>query len=102
IRRTTGEVVKLRFLAAASDSAEMKYLPARRQALGVYLPARNTQGPKLAVPALQLAPRSQSTTMAFVQLLSQLMKDPTIGKRVVPIVADEARTFGMQTLFRQF
>src|SRR5207249_5614894 len=58
--------------------------------------------PRLAVPHLQAAPRNQSTTMAFVQLLSQLMKDEAIGKRVVPIVADEARTFGMQTLFRQF
>jgi len=96
------DVAQLRFLHPASDSAEMKYLHARRQALGGYLPARSTQGPKLSVPTLQVAPRNQSTTMAFVQLLSQLMKDPTVGKRVVPIVADEARTFGMQTLFRQF
>jgi pyruvate dehydrogenase E1 component len=96
------DVAQLRFLHPASDSAEMKYLHARRQALGGYLPARSTQGPKLAVPTLQVAPRNQSTTMAFVQLLSQLMKHPTVGKRVVPIVADEARTFGMQTLFRQF
>jgi len=96
------DVAQLRFLHPAADSAEMKYLHARRQALGGYLPARRTHGPKLAVPALQLAPRNQSTTMAFVQLLAQLMKDAGIGKRVVPIVADEARTFGMQTLFRQF
>src|SRR5689334_1842740 len=96
------DVAQLRFLRPGPDSLEMKYLHARRQALGGYLPARSTQGPQLAVPALQLAPRNQSTTMAFVQLLSQLMKDPTLGKRVVPIVADEARTFGMQTLFRQF
>jgi pyruvate dehydrogenase E1 component len=54
------------------------------------------------VPALAAGERNQSTTMAFVQLLSQLMKDARIGPRVVPIVADEARTFGMQTLFRQF
>src|SRR5881394_1357174 len=96
------DVGQLRFLQPGPDSAEMKYLHARRQALGGYLPARSMQGPELAVPALQLAPRNQSTTMAFVQLLAQLMKDPGIGKRVVPIVADEARTFGMQTLFRQF
>jgi pyruvate dehydrogenase E1 component len=96
------DVAQLRFLHPGADSLEMKYLHARRQALGGYLPARSSQAPKLAVPALQVAPRNQSTTMAFVQLLSQLMKDPGIGKRVVPIVADEARTFGMQTLFRQF
>jgi len=96
------DVAQLRFLHPAPDSLEMKYLHARRQALGGYLPARSSQAPKLAVPALQVAPRNQSTTMAFVQILAQLMKDPAIGKRVVPIVADEARTFGMQTLFRQF
>ena len=96
------DVAQLRFLHPGADSPEMKYLHARRQALGGYLPARSSEAPKMAVPALQVAPRNQSTTMAFVQLLSQLMKDPSIGKRVVPIVADEARTFGMQTLFRQF
>ena len=96
------DVAQLRFLHPGEDSAEMKYLHARRQALGGYLPARSAQAPKLEVPALQAAPRNQSTTMAFVQLLSQLMKDARIGRHVVPIVADEARTFGMQTLFRQF
>src|SRR3989440_977899 len=96
------DVAQLRFLHPGEDSAEMKYLHARRQALGGYLPARSAQAPKLEVPALQVAPRNQSTTMAFVQLLSQLMKDARIGRHVVPIVADEARTFGMQTLFRQF
>ncbi len=96
------DAAQLRFLHPGADSLEMKYLHARRQALGGYLPARSSQAPKLAVPALQLAPRNQSTTMAFVQLLAQLMKDPAVGRRVVPIVADEARTFGMQTLFRQF
>src|SRR5436190_5805392 len=96
------DVAQLRFLQPGADSQEMRYLHARRQALGGYLPVRRREAPKFAVPALQAAPRNQSTTMAFVQLLSQLMKDPAIGKRVVPIVADEARTFGMQTLFRQF
>jgi pyruvate dehydrogenase E1 component len=96
------DVAQLRFLKPAADSAEMKYLHARRQALGGYLPARSSQAPKLAVPHLQASARNQSTTMAFVQLLSQLMKDEAIGPRIVPIVADEARTFGMQTLFRQF
>src|SRR5690349_20311070 len=96
------DVAQLRFLHPASDRQEMKYLHARRQALGGYMPARNAAAPKLAIPALQAPPRNQSTTMAFVLLLSQLMKDPLLGQRVVPIVADEARTFGMQTLFRQF
>jgi pyruvate dehydrogenase E1 component len=87
----------------------MKYLHARRQSLGGYLPARSGVAPKLEVPALsQFAKilegsnaREQSTTMAFVQILAQLLKDAVLGKRIVPIVADEARTFGMQTLFRQ-
>jgi pyruvate dehydrogenase E1 component len=96
------DVTQLRFLNPGPDSPELRYLKARREALGGYLPARSSASGRLAVPALQLAPRSQSTTMAFVQLLAQLLKDPSLGPRVVPIVADEARTFGMQTLFRQF
>jgi pyruvate dehydrogenase E1 component len=97
------DVAQLRFLHPGPDTPEMKYFHSRRQTLGGYLPARVTNAEKLVVPTLQLPPsRNQSTTMAFVQLLSQLMKDAGIGKRVVPIVADEARTFGMQTLFRQF
>jgi pyruvate dehydrogenase E1 component len=95
-------VTQLRFLHPGDDSPEIKYLKARRAALGGYLPARSSRAAQLCVPSLQAAPRNQSTTMAFVQLLAQLMKDPQLGKRVVPIVADEARTFGMQTLFRQF
>ena len=96
------EVAQARFLKPAPDSPEMKYLQARRQALGGYLPARSAAAPKLKVPPLAGGERNQSTTMAFVQLLSTLMKDEMIGQRIVPIVADEARTFGMQTLFRQF
>jgi pyruvate dehydrogenase E1 component len=95
-------VAQLRFLHPGADSAEIKYLHARRQALGGYLPARVSPSSKLKVPKLAGSERSQSTTMAFVQLLTQLMKDEAVGRRVVPIVADEARTFGMQTLFRQF
>jgi pyruvate dehydrogenase E1 component len=95
-------VARLSFLRPAADSAEMKYLEARRKALGGYVPQRAAKAQSLAVPALHAAERNQSTTMAFVQLLAQLMKDATLGARVVPIVADEARTFGMQTLFRQF
>jgi len=103
------DIEQVRFFKPAADAPEMKYLHARRQALGGYLPARSSVASKLAVSALaQFAKilegsngREQSTTMVFVQMLAQLLKDPALGKRIVPIVADEARTFGMQTLFRQ-
>ncbi len=95
------DVAQLRFFHPGPDSQEIKYLEARRKALGGYLPSRNRDCPKLAVPNLTVSERNQSTTMVFVQLLTQLLKDARLGPRVVPIVADEARTFGMQTLFRQ-
>ena len=103
------DVRNLRLFKPADDSPEMKYLHQRRQALGGYLPARAAKGEALPAPALESMAkylegtqgREQSTTMIFVQLLSQWLKDPNIGKRIVPIVADEARTFGMQALFRQ-
>src|ERR1041384_6528013 len=96
------DVAQLRFYHPGAASQEIRYLLERRKALGGYLPARKTTADSLAVPEVSLSARNQSTTMAFVQLLAQLMKDEKLGKRVVPIVADEARTFGMQTLFRQF
>jgi pyruvate dehydrogenase E1 component len=95
------DVAQLRFYNPGPDSPEMKYLEARRKELGGYLPARSAEAPRFAVPALNVGERNQSTTMVFVQLLAQLLKDEKLGPRVVPIVADEARTFGMQTLFRQ-
>jgi pyruvate dehydrogenase E1 component len=95
------DVAQLRFFNPGPDSPEIRYLEARRRELGGYLPARATKSASVAVPSLAAAERTQSTTMVFVQLLAQLLKDETIGPRVVPIVADEARTFGMQTLFRQ-
>jgi len=99
------DVTALRFWRPGADSPEMKYLHACRQRLGGYLPARTSAAPRFAVPPparlLEGTTREQSTTMLFVQLLAQLLKDAQIGRRVVPIVADEARTFGMQTLFRQ-
>jgi len=106
---TDKELADLRFYHPGEDSPEIRYLRARREALGGYLPARATAAPKLPVPARDAFARmlegshgrEQSTTMMFVQLLAQLLKDPALGARVVPIVADEARTFGMQTLFRQ-
>ena len=103
------DIAQLRFCKPAADTAEMKYLHARRAALGGYLPARSADAPKVPVPPLDRfakllagsAEREQSTTMVFAQLLSQLLREPEIGPRVVPIVADEARTFGMANLFRQ-
>jgi pyruvate dehydrogenase E1 component len=103
------DVLALRFHKPADDAPEMRYLHARREALGGYLPARTAAAPALPVPTIDsLASyfedshgREHSTTMIFVQLLGQLLKDPAIGRRIVPIVADEARTFGMQNLFRQ-
>jgi pyruvate dehydrogenase E1 component len=95
------DLVQLRFYHPGADSPEIRYLEARRKALGGYLPKRISSKEKLTVPPLRASSRNQSTTMVFVQLLSQLFKDEKLGPRVVPIVADEARTFGMQTLFRQ-
>ena len=99
----------LRFHKPADESPEMRYLHARREQLGGYVPARTHSVPALEVPALESfsrilegsKERSESTTMVFVRALSQLLKDSAIGRRIVPIVADEARTFGMQSLFRQ-
>jgi pyruvate dehydrogenase E1 component len=98
-----------RFFRPAPDSAEAQYLQQRRAALGGPLPARQTDSPALPVPAvqdfaafaLQADGKEMSTTMAFVRLLSNLLKAPQLGERIVPIVADEARTFGMASLFRQ-
>jgi pyruvate dehydrogenase E1 component len=103
------DVEHLRFHKPADDAPEMRYLHARRQALGGYLPARSPHAPRIEVPKVEaFAPllagadgREKSTTMVFVQMLGQLLRDPALGKRIVPIVADEARTFGMQNLFRQ-
>lgn len=100
---------EMRFYKPADDSAELRYLRARREALGGYMPRRSRQAESLAVPALEsyaqfaLRPdeRESSTTTAVVRLFSNLLKDKTLGPRIVPIVADEARTFGMANLFRQ-
>jgi pyruvate dehydrogenase E1 component len=104
------ETTSLTFWKPPDDSAELRYLRARRGALGGWLPSRRTDTPSLPVPplgsmaafALHADGKEMSTTMAFVRLLGNLMKDPVLGPRIVPIVADEARTFGMQALFRQF
>jgi pyruvate dehydrogenase E1 component len=99
----------LAFYKPADDSAEMRYLMSRRRALGGSLPARRSDCAPVPVPsldatsafALQADGKEMSTTMAFVRVLGNLLKDPALGPRVVPIVADEARTFGMASLFRQ-
>ncbi|MGV8294162.1 pyruvate dehydrogenase (acetyl-transferring), homodimeric type, partial [Pseudomonas aeruginosa] len=84
-------------------------LQARRAALGGHIPRRQTQSPRLAPPAVEQWARfalsadgkEMSSTMAIVRMLTALLKDPQVGPRIVPIVADEARTFGMANLFRQ-
>jgi pyruvate dehydrogenase E1 component len=99
----------LRLIEPDPDSPEVRYLRERRQALGGALPARRLQTKPLDVPDMQQwaaftqseAGREMSNTLAFVRMLGNLLKDATIGPRIVPIVADEARTFGMASLFRQ-
>jgi len=99
----------LRFVRPADDAPEMRYLRGRREALGGYLPSRDPSAPVVTVPELEVldgllagsGEREYSTTMAFVQLLRTLLRDANVGRKIVPIVADEARTFGMEALFRQ-
>ena len=106
---TDEDVVQLRFLRPSSDSPEMRYLNERRAALGGYLPVRRRVVGPTAVPdlgnyatfALKADGKQMSTTMAAVRLLTALLRDKCLGPRIVPIVADEARTFGMAGLFKQ-
>ena len=96
------------FYRPADDSPEITYLKERRKALGGFLPFRNRKSDTLAIPALSsferitagTGDREISTTMAIVQLLQSLCRDKSIGARIVPIVPDEARTFGMEGMFR--
>lgn len=100
---------QLAFFRPAQDSAEMRYLHERRAKLGGSMPRRETACEVVPVPAVdayahfatQAAGKEMSTTMAFVRLLGNLLKDKALGPRIVPIVADEARTFGMANLFKQ-
>ncbi len=93
-----------------ADSAELEYLHERRKALGGHLPQRRKKAARLPVPGLEIfknqidgtGEREASTTMAFVRMLTALARDKQIGKHIVPIVPDEARTFGMEGMFRQF
>jgi pyruvate dehydrogenase E1 component len=103
------EIAKAPFKKPPEDSPEMKYLRERRERLGGYLPQRRTNAPKLEIPTLDAfdsllqgtGDREISTTMALVRLLQILVKDKNIGQHIVPIVPDEARTFGMEGMFRQ-
>ncbi|ULJ65617.1 pyruvate dehydrogenase (acetyl-transferring), homodimeric type [Wielerella bovis] len=103
----SGDLPYFRF---PEDSEEMRYLRERRNALGGYLPVRNPVNDALPIPALETfdtqlqssGDREFSTTMAFVRILNTLLKDKQLGKRIVPIVPDESRTFGMEGMFRQY
>src|SRR5271169_6110929 len=98
------------FYRPPSDSPEMSYLQERRRILGGSIPTRSTTAQKLQTPPLDYfkeslegsSGREVSSTMALVRVLTLLLKHPELGKRVVPIIPDEARTFGMESLFRQF
>ncbi|MEN9794152.1 MAG: hypothetical protein RJA17_692, partial [Pseudomonadota bacterium] len=106
---TDDQVLGLHFLKPDAKSLDIQYLLARRAALGGSLPMRKTNAPKVQIPSLEThasfavhaSGKEMSTTMAFVRQLAALLKDPHLGPRVVPIVADEARTFGMANLFKQ-
>ncbi|HYL15404.1 MAG TPA: pyruvate dehydrogenase (acetyl-transferring), homodimeric type [Terriglobales bacterium] len=101
---------ELKFYRPPDDSPEMKYLHQRRQELGGYMPKRRPHVSRISAPESEFfkpffegsKPPHPSSTMAFVRLLTMLMKHPQLGKHIVPIIPDEARTFGMESLFRQF
>jgi pyruvate dehydrogenase E1 component len=103
------DLARLPFRKPEEQTEESRYLRERRAALGGYLPARRREAPPLPLPPIETfspllegtGERAISTTMAFVRLLTILLKDKNIGKNIVPIVPDEARTFGMEGLFRQ-
>ncbi|MCB5207601.1 pyruvate dehydrogenase (acetyl-transferring), homodimeric type [Methylovorus mays] len=106
---TDEQVENLSFYKPADDSPEMQYMKQRREAMGGFVPSRRRKGNELTVPELSAfenmlgatGEREISTTMAFVRILSTLVRDKQLGKFVVPIVPDEARTFGMEGMFRQ-
>jgi pyruvate dehydrogenase E1 component len=103
------QLEKVPFYRPPADSPEMEYMRKRREQLGGFLPQRNESNEKLPAPALKdfeaqlkgSGDREISSTMAFVRILNQLVKNKQLGKRIVPIVPDEARTFGMEGMFRQ-
>jgi len=106
---TNEQAKKAYFYKPRSSSKEIKYLLDRRKKLGGFVPEREPKGPKIKIPSISIfkelldgaGDRKISTTMAYVRLLTLLTKDKSIGKNIVPIIPDEARTFGMDPLFRQ-
>jgi len=106
---TDEAMAKLEFYKPAEDSVEMAYLRSRRNALGGSMPSRRRTADTVPVPpldsygqfAVEADGKEMSTTMAAVRMMGALLRDKTLGPRIVPIVADEARTFGMANLFRQ-
>jgi len=109
IKLSDKEAIQAPFYKPEKNTKEMRYLANRRKTLGGFLPARIIKNKKMKVPDISIfqelldgtGNRSISTTMAFVRLLTFLCKDKTIGENIVPIIPDEARTFGMDPLFRQ-
>jgi len=103
------EIEDVPYCKPEPDSSEIEYLHERRKALGGYLPKRRMQSKPLPVPPIEVfktqlegtGDREASTTMAFVRILTALIRDKQIGPHIVPIVPDEARTFGMEGMFRQ-
>ena len=103
------KIAETPYFRPAKDAPEMTYLTELVKNMGGHFPTRNRQAPALAVPDQKLfaqhmassGKRKLSTTMAFVRIMSAMLKDKTLGARIVPIVADESRTFGMEGLFRQ-
>ena len=105
------KLAEIPFFKPSDDAPEMKYLHERRKALGGYLPQRRSKADEaLVVPKLEtfkavLEPTAEgreiSTTQSYVRVITSLLKDPSIGQRIVPILVDESRTFGMEGLFRQ-
>ena len=106
---TDEQATRIDFYKPDANSPEMQYLHAKRAALGGYLPKRDTTADIVNIPALNAYAgfaltadgKEMSTTMAFVRMLGGLLKDAELGPKIVPIVADEARTFGMANLFKQ-
>ena len=109
IKLSDAEAIRAPFYKPEEDSEEIRYLKARREELGGYIPVRIVQDMKMDIPDISIfqelldgtGDRSISTTMAFVRLITILCRDKIIGKNVVPVIPDEARTFGMDPLFRQ-
>ncbi len=109
---TDDVIADMPFYRPSEDAPEMKYLHARRKALGGYLPQRTVKAPKLEIPGLDFSGFKQvikgspvpngSTTKGFVTIIRNLLREKTLGKYIVPIIPDEARTFGMDPMFSEF